>query len=108
MKWFPRICLNVGITEMNGLMEMTQSEVDSERKEVPAEEGLDVSTNVPGECGDVVVRVNEEQEFRLHMLPLMNASGYFRNLPSSSSGGDELVHQPTGCKFVTIHDLPGE
>lgn len=57
------------------------------------------------EFSDVVVRVNGE-EFRLHMLPLMNASDFFRNLPSSSDGVEQ-VHEPTGCKLVTIHDLPG-
>lgn len=58
-----------------------------------------------GEYSDVVVRVNG-QEFHLHMLPLQNASAYFRNLPSTSNGGKQ-VHEPTGCRLVTIHDLPG-
>lgn len=57
------------------------------------------------EYSDVVVRVNGE-DFRLHMLPLMNASTYFRNLPSSSDGAEQ-VHTPTERKLVTIHDLPG-
>lgn len=58
-----------------------------------------------GEHSDVLVRVKGE-EFHLHMLPLQNASAYFRNLPSTSDGAaarDEL----TGRKLVTIHDLPG-
>ena len=58
-----------------------------------------------GEYCDVLVRVNGE-EFHLHMLPLQNASAYFRNLPSTSEGSTAL-HELTGCKLVTIHDLPG-
>ncbi|KAG0614736.1 hypothetical protein M758_6G200100 [Ceratodon purpureus] len=58
-----------------------------------------------GEYSDVVVRVNGE-EFHLHMLPLMNASVYFRNLPSSSDGVQQ-IHNSTGRKLVTIHELPG-
>nr|XP_024385970.1 BTB/POZ domain-containing protein At5g48800-like isoform X3 [Physcomitrium patens] len=58
-----------------------------------------------GEHSDVVVRVTGE-EFRLHMLPLRNESGYFRDLPSSSNG-IEQVDEKTGCKLVNIHHLPG-
>lgn len=56
-----------------------------------------------GEFSDVVVRVNGE-EFHLHMLPLQNASAYFRNLPSTSNGTGTQAHEP---KLVTIPDLPG-
>ncbi len=58
-----------------------------------------------GEYSDVLVRVNGK-EFHLHMLPLQNASAYFRNLPGPSDGAAAL-HELTGCKLVTIHDLPG-
>lgn len=51
------------------------------------------------EYSDVLVRVNGH-DFRLHMLPLMNASAFFRNLPNAS----DAAHVP---KLVTIHDLPG-
>ena len=59
-----------------------------------------------GEYSDVLVRVNGE-EFHLHMLPLKNASAYFRNLPSTSDGSSAALQELTGCTLVTIHDLPG-
>lgn len=68
-----------------------------------------------GEYSDVQVVVSGV-EFRLHMLPLMNASSYFRNLPSSSSSSELLkqLHQqqePHGAavypRVVSIPELPG-
>ncbi len=58
-----------------------------------------------GEFSDVKVCVNGEV-FRLHMLPLLNASAYFRNLPSSSSGSPSLSKD--GCtRIINISDFPG-
>ena len=70
-----------------------------------------------GEYSDVQVVVNGV-EFRLHMLPLMNASSYFRNLPSSSSSSELPKHhqqqqqqEAHGAavypRVVNIPELPG-
>ena len=72
-----------------------------------------------GEYSDVQVVVNGV-EFRLHMLPLMNASSYFRNLPSSSSSSElpkhhvqqqqqqQEAHGAAVCpRVVNIPELPG-
>lgn len=53
------------------------------------------------EFSDVTVLV-DGQEFHLHMLPLLNASLYFRNLPSSSSSSPFKVD-----RVVEIRDMPG-
>ncbi|CAK9236629.1 unnamed protein product [Sphagnum troendelagicum] len=58
-----------------------------------------------GEFSDVKVCVNGDV-FRLHMLPLLNASAYFRNLPSSSNGSPSLSKD--GCtRIINITDFPG-
>jgi hypothetical protein len=58
-----------------------------------------------GEFSDVKVCVNGEV-FHLHMLPLLNASAYFRNLPSSSNGSPSLSKD--GCtRIINISDFPG-
>lgn len=72
-----------------------------------------------GEYSDVQVVVNGV-EFRVHMLPLMNASSYFRNLPSSSSSSELPKHhvqqqqqqqEAHGAavypRVVNIPELPG-
>lgn len=57
-----------------------------------------------GEFSDVQVQVNGE-EFHLHMLPLLNASAYFRNLPGSSNCSSRS--RDKGYRVVAIPDLPG-
>ncbi len=64
-----------------------------------------------GEFSDVKVCVNGE-EFHLHMLPLLNASAYFRNLPSTSNGSPPPSSSPHSaqhgcCRIINIPDLPG-
>ncbi|KAH7424059.1 hypothetical protein KP509_12G087900 [Ceratopteris richardii] len=54
-----------------------------------------------GEFSDVTVVV-EGQEFQLHMLPLLNASVYFRNLPGTSS-----PFMAGNSRIVEIRDMPG-
>eukprot|EP00250_Pteridium_aquilinum_P013439 c21343_g1_i1 orf=717-2396(-) len=54
-----------------------------------------------GEFSDVIVLV-DGQEFHLHMLPLLNASLYFRNLPSSSS-----PYKADNARVVELRDMPG-
>ncbi|KAI5082520.1 hypothetical protein GOP47_0002263 [Adiantum capillus-veneris] len=54
-----------------------------------------------GEFSDVIVLV-EGQEFHLHMLPLLNASLYFRSLPSSSS-----PYRTDNERVIEIRDMPG-
>lgn len=56
-----------------------------------------------GEFSDVTVVV-EGEEFRLHMLPLLNASSYFRNLPSSSKAYD---HHDENSKRVELRGMAG-
>jgi hypothetical protein len=61
-----------------------------------------------GEYSDVTVRV-EGQEFRLHLLPLLNASSYFRNMtgnPHWSSGWSSTAGED-GARVVSLPDLPG-
>lgn len=54
-----------------------------------------------GEFSDVIVEV-DGQEFNLHMLPLLNASSYFRTLPSSSNG----FHSDSPRRVI-LQDLVG-
>lgn len=58
-----------------------------------------------GEFSDVKVCVNGDV-FRLHMLPLLNASAYFRNLPSSSNGSPSLSKDGS-TRIINITDFPG-
>lgn len=54
------------------------------------------------EFSDITVLV-EKQEFQLHMLPLLNASSYFRNLPTSSKGDIAAENS----KFVQLRGMLG-
>ncbi|BBN00678.1 hypothetical protein MPTK1_2g01120 [Marchantia polymorpha subsp. ruderalis] len=61
-----------------------------------------------GEYSDVLVRVGSS-EFSLHMLPLLNASSYFRELPPTCSCAAESSPDSSspGIPVVDIADLPG-
>lgn len=58
-----------------------------------------------GEFSDVTVRV-EGEEFHLHMLPLLNASAYFRNISSTSSTAGSSSYS-RDHRAIDLTDLPG-
>ena len=58
-----------------------------------------------GEFSDVTVRV-EGEEFHLHMLPLLNASAYFRNISSTSSTAASSSYS-RDLRAIDLTDLPG-
>lgn len=61
-----------------------------------------------GEYSDVTVRV-EGEDFHVHLLPLLNASAYFRNVTShphwSSGWSSDASHQ--GSRVISLPNLPG-
>ncbi|KAL2641424.1 hypothetical protein R1flu_009011 [Riccia fluitans] len=63
-----------------------------------------------GEYSDVIVRVGSA-EFHLHMLPLLNASSYFRELPQTCSCASSAAGSPDSTvgslPVIDIPDLPG-
>lgn len=63
-----------------------------------------------GEYSDVTVRV-EGEDFRLHMLPLLNASSYFRNMSGnphwSSLGWSTASSEDATARVISFPDLPG-
>lgn len=58
-----------------------------------------------GEYSDVTVQV-EGEEFRLHLLPLLNASTYFRNLISSPNWSSNASDQRSS-RIISLSGLPG-
>lgn len=81
---------------------------EGKQQQMAKKEGLNSwlqRVRITGEYSDLHVRLNGE-EFHLHMLPLLNASSYFRNLPSSSEEGSKKISKE-GYRIVTIPDLPG-
>lgn len=59
-----------------------------------------------GEYSDVTVQV-EGEEFRLHLLPLLNASTYFRNLISSPNWSSNASDQRSS-RIISLSGLPGK